>query len=32
MPALKNGEHNLYNGRVVDKESEDVLYLDDTHE
>ena len=32
MPALKNGEHNLYNGRVVDKESEDVVYFDDTHE
>ncbi len=33
MPKLKDGkEHSVYNGRVVDKESEDAVFFDDTHE
>lgn len=33
MPKLKDGkEHSIYNGRVVDKESEDAVFFDDTHE
>ena len=33
MPSLKDGkEHSVYNGRVVDKESEDAVFFDDTHE
>ena len=33
MPVLKDGkQHSVYNGRVVDKESEDAVFFDDTHE
>lgn len=33
MPALNDGkQHSVYNGRTVDKESEDAVFFDDTHE
>lgn len=33
MPKLNdNAKHNLYNGRVIDKESDDIMFFDDTHE
>lgn len=33
MPKLNdNVKHNLYNGRVIDKESDDIMFFDDTHE
>ena len=32
MPALIGKENSTYNGKTVDKESEDIVYFDDTHE
>lgn len=33
MPKLNdNVKHNTYNGRIIDKESKDIAYFDDTHE
>ena len=32
MPRLEHGNHSLYNGRIVDKENEEAVFFDDTHE
>ena len=33
MPKLKSDtNHNIYNGRIIDKESKEIAYFDDTHE
>ena len=33
MPKLKSDtKHNIYNGRIIDKESKEIAYFDDTHE
>lgn len=32
MPKLENVNENYYNGRLIDKESDSIVYFDDTHE
>lgn len=32
MPKLENANENYYHGRLIDKETDSIVYFDDTHE